>query len=61
MTLSWSPGFCDLGGDDKSPQQCAVGAGNGFVVHGLWPDNRYGPNPEDCNPNEVGRAERSTP
>jgi ribonuclease T2 len=52
MTLSWSPGFCDLGGDDKSPQQCAVGAGNGFVVHGLWPDNRYGPNPEDCNPNE---------
>jgi len=50
MTLSWSPGFCDLGGDDKSPQQCAVGAGNGFVVHGLWPDNRYGANPEDCDP-----------
>ena len=52
MTLSWSPGFCDLGGEEKSPQQCAVGAGNGFVVHGLWPDNRYEPNPEDCNPNE---------
>jgi ribonuclease T2 len=52
MTLSWSPGFCDLGGDEKSPQQCAVGAGNGFIVHGLWPDNRYGPNPEDCNPSE---------
>jgi len=52
MTLSWSPGFCDLGGDEKSPQQCATGAGNGFVVHGLWPDNRYGPNPEDCNPGE---------
>ena len=56
MTLSWSPGFCDLGGDDKSPQQCAVGAGNGFVVHGLWPDNRNGPNPEDCNPNEDASA-----
>ncbi len=52
MTLSWSPGFCDLGGDDKSPQQCATGAGNGFVVHGLWPDNRTAPNPEDCNPRE---------
>ena len=38
MTLSWSPGFCDLGGDEKSPQQCAVGASNGFVVHGLWPE-----------------------
>ena len=48
MTLSWSPGFCDLGGDEKSPQQCAAGAGNGFVVHGLWPDNRRGPDPEDC-------------
>ena len=48
MTLSWSPGFCDLGGDEKSPEQCAAGAGNGFVVHGLWPDNRNGPDPEDC-------------
>jgi ribonuclease T2 len=52
MTLSWSPGFCDLGGESESPQQCAAGAGNGFVVHGLWPDNRTGPNPEDCNPGE---------
>lgn len=52
MTLSWSPGFCDLGSDDKSPQQCATGARNGFVVHGLWPDNRYGPNPEECNSDE---------
>jgi ribonuclease T2 len=52
MTLSWSPGFCDLGGENESPQQCAAGAGNGFVVHGLWPDNRTGPNPEDCNPGE---------
>jgi ribonuclease T2 len=48
MALSWSPGFCDLGGDRKSPRQCAAGAGYGFVVHGLWPDNRFGPDPEDC-------------
>lgn len=48
LALSWSPGFCDLGGDRKSPRQCAVGAGYGFVVHGLWPDNRSGPDPEDC-------------
>jgi len=51
MTLSWSPGFCDLGGGDKSPQQCAVGARRGFVVHGLWPDNRYAPDPENCGLN----------
>ena len=48
MTLSWSPGFCDLGGEEKSPQQCAAGSGDGFVVHGLWPNNRYAANPEDC-------------
>ncbi len=48
FTLSWSPGFCDTGGTEKSPTQCAVGAGNGFVAHGLWPDRARGPNPENC-------------
>jgi ribonuclease T2 len=50
MTLSWSPGFCDLGGEKKSPRQCAAGSGDGFVVHGLWPNDRYRPNPEACGP-----------
>src|SRR5271166_953551 len=50
MTLSWSPGFCDTGGEDKSPSQCAAGSGEGFVVHGLWPDNRMSADPEDCDP-----------
>ena len=48
FTLSWSPGFCDAGGADKSPTQCAAGAGTGFVVHGLWPNRSYGANPENC-------------
>src|SRR5271166_5558904 len=48
MTLSWSPGFCDLGGEEKSPQQCAVGSGDGFVVDGLWPNSRTSANPENC-------------
>src|SRR5579863_1165716 len=48
FTLSWSPGFCDAGGDLKSPNQCGAGSGLGFVVHGLWPDNRYGADPADC-------------
>jgi len=39
LTLSWSPGFCDTGGAAKSPEECAAGAGEGFVVHGLWPEN----------------------
>src|SRR5271167_1075896 len=50
MTLSWSPGFCDLGGEQKSPEQCAAGSGDGFVVHGLWPNNRTSANPENCDP-----------
>jgi ribonuclease T2 len=57
MTLSWSPGFCDLGGDEKSPEQCATGSGAGFVVHGLWPDNRRGPDPEACDDRNVSSAE----
>src|SRR5271156_3051107 len=48
LTLSWSPGFCDTGGADKSPEQCAAGVGEGFVVHGLWPDNQSRPDPADC-------------
>ena len=48
FTLSWSPGFCDTGGADKSPAQCGAGAGTGFVVHGLWPNRSYGANPENC-------------
>ena len=50
LALSWSPGFCELGGERKSPGQCAAGAGYGFVVHGLWPDKSFGPDPEDCDP-----------
>ncbi len=48
MTLSWAPGFCDLGGQETSSPECAEGAGDGFVVHGLWPNNEYRPNPEAC-------------
>jgi ribonuclease T2 len=50
LTLSWSPGFCDTGGESKSPDQCSVGSGLGFVVHGLWPQNTHG-YPQDCDDN----------
>ncbi len=60
MTLSWSPGFCDLGGEEKSPQQCAAGAGNGFVVHGLWPNNRMSADPENCDAGDASPAELAT-
>jgi ribonuclease T2 len=50
LTLSWSPGFCDTGGAQKSPDQCGAGANLGFVVHGLWPQFQHG-YPSDCDPN----------
>jgi ribonuclease T2 len=57
MALSWSPGFCALGGAEKSPRQCAAGAGYGFVVHGLWPDSRVGADPADCADADVSPAD----
>lgn len=49
LSLSWSPAFCDTGGDEKAPDQCAAGRRLGFVVHGLWPQNERG-FPSDCDP-----------
>jgi ribonuclease T2 len=50
LALSWSPGFCEAGGgDDKGLDQCRSGAGQGFVVHGLWPQYDRG-FPSECSP-----------
>ena len=57
MTLSWAPGFCDIGGQETSSPECAAGSGDGFVVHGLWPDNEYRPNPESCLGHEATPAD----
>jgi ribonuclease T2 len=57
MTLSWAPGFCDLGGQETSSPECAAGSGDGFVVHGLWPDNEYRPNPEACQGQDASDAD----
>lgn len=53
LALSWSPGFCATGGEARAADQCAAGTNLGFVVHGLWPQNRHG-FPSDCS-----SAERS--
>jgi len=57
MTLSWAPGFCDLGGKDTSSPECAEGSSDGFVVHGLWPDNEFRPNPEACRGQDATPAD----
>ncbi len=42
LTLSWSPGFCDNGGESRSPEQCDSGSSAAFVTHGLWPNDAHG-------------------
>jgi ribonuclease T2 len=48
LSLSWSPGFCELEGARKGRAQCEPGAGRGFVTHGLWPQLEHG-FPSDCD------------
>lgn len=47
LSLSWSPGFCETGGDEKGRDQCRAGSHIGFTVHGLWPQYSRG-YPSDC-------------
>ncbi len=42
LSLSWSPTWCALDGDDRRSPQCAAGTGLGFVLHGLWPQDEAG-------------------
>ena len=48
LALSWSPSFCSSEAGRRSREQCAPGAGNAFVVHGLWPQYERG-FPSWCN------------
>lgn len=42
LSLSWSPNWCALEGDARGSPQCEDGAGFGWVLHGLWPQNERG-------------------
>lgn len=45
MSLSWSPSYCLTHPNDET--QCWR-QGYGFVLHGLWPQNRGGYGPQHC-------------
>ena len=47
LSLSWSPAWCDLTGDDRGDPQCDAGRGLTFIVHGLWPQYEQG-YPANC-------------
>ena len=42
LSLSWSPNWCALEGDDRGSPQCDSNAGFGWVLHGLWPQYEQG-------------------
>jgi ribonuclease T2 len=42
LSLSWSPNWCAIEGDAKNSPQCAQDSGNGWIMHGLWPQFHRG-------------------
>lgn len=42
LSLSWSPTWCALEGDQRGSPQCSDQAGFGWVLHGLWPQYETG-------------------
>lgn len=47
LSLSWSPNWCALEGDDRGSPQCDADRDFGWVLHGLWPQYEQGW-PQDC-------------
>ena len=47
LSLSWSPNWCALEGDDRDSPQCDPSENFGWTLHGLWPQYESGW-PERC-------------
>ena len=52
MSLSWSPSYCQTHPDETD--QCGS-KGFGFVLHGLWPQNRNGDWTQHCGSSDDAR------
>jgi ribonuclease T2 len=54
LTLSWTPEFCHT---HQSNPECS--GHHGFMVHGLWPQNKDGSWPQDCQTSQPGPSDTS--
>jgi len=58
LSLSWSPTWCAENDAGGRTQQCRRGENNGFIVHGLWPQNARG-YPQFCPTRQPDRVPES--
>ena len=49
LAVSWTPSWCAAEGDARGDDRCDRGSGEGWLVHGLWPQNDDGTWPEFCD------------
>lgn len=47
LVLSWSPTYCETGGDQKRDPQCTSSRPYSFILHGVWPQYEKGW-PQSC-------------
>ena len=59
LSLSWSPTWCAIEGDDRGSPQCKASADHGWVLHGLWPQYHRG-YPSNCQSAERPPSRRMT-
>jgi ribonuclease T2 len=60
LALSWQPGWCAVEGDAREDARCNAGAGLGWTLHGLWPQDDDGGWPEYCATTEQDATHAQT-
>lgn len=60
LAMTWMPAWCADEGAARGDPRCAEGRRAGWMIHGLWPQNRGGTWPEYCATPERNPSRRET-